>query len=100
MDLKSIKKGNRKTYRRYRIKMRIRKIVSGTSDRPRLTVFRSNKEIYVQLVDDLKGHTLMAASSREKGITGKSDTKTAQARQVGQLIAERAKEAGIAKSHL
>jgi large subunit ribosomal protein L18 len=95
MDLRSIKRNNRKAYRRYRIKMRIRKVISGTPDKPRLTVFRSNKEIYAQLIDDLDGRTLVAANSREKGIGEKTGTKTDKAKQVGQLIAERAKESGI-----
>lgn len=95
MDLKSIKKSNTRVYRRARIKMRIRKVVSGTADRPRLSVFRSNQEIYAQVIDDLAGRTLAAASSREKGISEKTATKTEKAKQVGTLIAERAKEAGI-----
>ena len=95
MDLKSVKKSNKRVYRRTRIKMRIRKVVSGTADRPRLSVFRSNQEIYAQVIDDLSGRTLVAASSREKGITEKTATKTEKAKQVGALIAERAKEAGI-----
>jgi len=95
MDLKSAKKSNKRVYRRTRIKMRIRKVVSGTADRPRLSVFRSNQDIYAQVIDDLAGRTLAAASSREKGITEKTATKTEKAKQVGTLIAERAKEAGI-----
>jgi len=95
MDLKSAKKSNKRVYRRLRIKLRIRKEVSGTSDRPRLTVFRSNKEIYTQLIDDLSGTTMAAASSREKGISDKKANKTEEAKLVGKLIAERAKEAGI-----
>ena len=95
MDLKKIKKSNKKTYRRIRIKKRIRKVVNGTNDRPRLSVFRSNTDIYAQLIDDLAGHTITAASSREKGITEKKANKTEKAKMVGQLIAERAKEAGI-----
>jgi large subunit ribosomal protein L18 len=95
MDLRSAKRNNKKTYRRIRIRLRIRKVVSGTSERPRLAIFRSNKEIYAQVIDDLKGHTLAAASSREKGIGEKTAKKTDKAKLVGQLIAERAKEAGI-----
>ncbi len=75
---------------RKRIHLRVRKKVNGTAERPRLNVFRSNKAIYCQLVDDTKGHTLVAAGSF--GLTG---TKTEQATAVGKLIAERAKEAGI-----
>ena len=55
--------------RRQRIRNRIRKIVSGTADSPRLSVYRSNKEIYAQLIDDVSGKTLCACSSREKEIT-------------------------------
>jgi len=84
-----------KEYRRSRIKQRVRKRISGTSDRPRMTVFRSNKEIYVQLIDDLAGKTLAAASSRDKGVADKKVTKTEQAKLVGKLVAERALEAGL-----
>lgn len=84
-----------KEYRRSRIKQRVRKRISGTADRPRMTVFRSNKEIYVQLIDDLAGKTLVSASSRDKGIADKKVTKTEQAKLVGKLAAERAVEAGI-----
>lgn len=75
---------------RKRIHMRIRKKVNGTAERPRLSVYRSNKAIYCQLINDQLGHTLVAASSL--GMTG---TNTAQAAEVGKLIAERAKAAGI-----
>lgn len=86
---------NRKAYRRWRIKMRIRKSIEGTSEKPRLSVFRSNKEIYAQLINDNEGNTLIAASSREEGIAAKKVNKTEKAKLVGQLIAEKAKEAGI-----
>lgn len=95
MDLKTAKRNNKKVYRRLRIKLRIRKVVNGTPERPRLSVFRSSKQIYAQLIDDQAGRTLLAASSSEKGIVEKKGTKTEKARQVGQLIAERAKENGI-----
>jgi large subunit ribosomal protein L18 len=78
--------------RRNRIRLRVRKKVSGSTERPRLSVFRSNKAIYCQVIDDLRGHTVAAASSREAEAAG---TKIDQARAVGQLIAERAKAAGI-----
>jgi large subunit ribosomal protein L18 len=84
-----------KEYRRNRIKLRIRKVISGTAERPRMTVFRSNKQIYVQLVDDLNGKTLASASSRVKSILEKEINKTDKAKLVGELMAERAKEAGI-----
>ena len=75
---------------RLRIHLRVRKKVNGTTERPRLNVYRSNKAIYCQIIDDLKGHTLAAASS--VGLTG---TKTEQATAVGKLIAEKAKSAGV-----
>ncbi len=75
---------------RQRVRYAIRKKVSGTSERPRLAIFRSNKEIYAQVIDDVNGNTLAAASSKEaKG------TKTEQATVVGKLIAETAKNAGV-----
>ena len=60
--------GNTKIYRRNRIRQRIKKVISGTSDFPRLSVFRSNKEIYCQLIDDINGKTLIQSSSRDKSI--------------------------------
>ena len=68
--------------------------MNGSTERPRLTVFRSNKQIYVQLVDDDSGHTLVSASSREKRLADKKVTKIEQAKLVGELIAEKAKDAG------
>ncbi len=91
----SVKIKNKKDYRRYRIKMRIRKVINGTPERPRLSVFRSNKQIYAQLIDDTECKTLVAASSRQLEIDDKKITKTVQAELVGKLIAEKAKEAGI-----
>ncbi len=86
-----------KLERRTRIKMRIRKHINGAAERPRLAVFRSNKQIYVQLIDDLKGVTLLSASSKEKEIAGKATgvKKTEQAKLVGQSIAVKCKEKGI-----
>ena len=84
----------KKLARRRRIRHGIRNKISGTAQRPRLSVFRSNKEIYVQLVDDLNGHTLAAASSREEGIQGQG-TKVEQARKVGMRLAEVAKSKGL-----
>jgi len=86
---------NRKEYRRLKIKRRIRKKVNGSADRPRMTVFRSNKQIYVQLVDDLSGRTLAAASSRDEEIAAQKVNKIEQAALVGKFIANKAKEAGI-----
>ena len=78
---------------RQRIHLRVRKKVSGTTERPRLSVFRSNKEIYCQLIDDLRGHTLAAADSRDSAVPAGSKIERAQA--VGKLIAERAQAAGV-----
>lgn len=85
-----------KIERRERIKMRIRKIVSGTSERPRMTVFRSNKQIYVQFIDDLAGVTLATASSLELAAETAGKSKGEIAAMVGQLAAKRATEKGIA----
>ena len=84
-----------KNERRQRIKNRIRKIVSGTEARPRLSVFRSNKEIYAQIVDDVTGKTIAAASSRDKDVSGTKGNKTEVAALVGKAIAERALKAGV-----
>ncbi len=86
-----------KIERRERIKMRIRKIVSGTAQKPRLTVYRSNKQIYTQLIDDVTGVTLAAASSTDKAIAeqAKGKNKVEIAAMVGKLTAERAVEKGI-----
>ncbi|MDR2385594.1 MAG: 50S ribosomal protein L18 [Tannerella sp.] len=86
-----------KTDRRKRIKYRIRKIVNGTSERPRMSVYRSNKQIYVQFIDDTKGITLTSASSRDKSLTEEIAGKTGVeiAGLVGKLSAERALEKGI-----
>ncbi|MDN3619948.1 50S ribosomal protein L18 [Polaribacter undariae] len=82
-----------KLQRRARIKRRIRKIVSGTAAKPRLSVYRSNKEIYAQLVDDVNGVTLASVSSRNKEIN--ASTKIEAATAVGKLIAEKATKAGV-----
>ncbi|WP_299335972.1 50S ribosomal protein L18 [uncultured Psychroserpens sp.] len=84
-----------KNERRLRIKSRIRKVVSGTEARPRLAVYRSNKEIYAQVVDDVTGKTLAAASSRDKDIASAKGTKTEIAALVGKAVAEKATKAGI-----
>ncbi len=85
-----------KTDRRTRIRRRIRKKLEGTAERPRLAVFRSNTQIYVQVIDDSAGLTLVAASSREKSVAVKEKIKkTEQAAKVGKLIAEKCKEKGI-----
>ncbi len=77
--------------RRIKIKTRIRGKVSGSAERPRMSVFRSNKQIYVQLIDDVAGRTLLAASS--KGI--EEGTKCEIAAKVGELVAKKALEAGV-----
>ena len=82
-----------KPERRQRIRFRIRKTISGTAANPRLSVFRSNKEIYAQLIDDVNGVTLLAASSREKEIGKGTNVEVATA--VGKLVAEKALKAGI-----
>ena len=84
-----------KNERRIRIKNRIRKVVSGTGARPRLAVYRSNKEIYAQIIDDVTGKTISAASSRDKDISSAKGTKTEVANLVGKAIAERALKAGV-----
>jgi large subunit ribosomal protein L18 len=84
-----------KNERRQRIKNRIRKIVSGTESRPRLSVFRSNKEIYAQIVDDVTGKTVAAASSRDKDISAANGNKLEAATLVGKSIGEKAMKAGV-----
>ena len=81
-----------KIERRIKIKYRVRNKISGTATCPRMSVFRSNKQIYVQVIDDLSGKTLAAASSL--GMTEKMPKKE-QAAKVGELIAKKAQEAGI-----
>tara|TARA_R110002050_G_scaffold180622_5_gene314195 strand:+ start:56 stop:412 length:357 start_codon:yes stop_codon:yes gene_type:complete len=81
--------------RRERLRMRIRKTVAGTESRPRLAVFRSNKEIYAQIIDDVNGKTITAASSRDKDIDASKVNKVEAAKMVGKAIAEKAVKAGI-----
>ena len=85
-----------KEARRKKIHLRVRKKIRGTAECPRMSVFRSNKAIYCQMIDDLNGVTIASASSKEAGVDGK--TKSEQATQVGKLIAERAKENNITKA--
>ena len=86
---------NAKTKHEARVRrhVRTRTKVNGTAERPRLAVFRSNRHIYAQLIDDSASRTLVAASDRE--VQGGGDGKTSSAKAVGELIAERAKAAGI-----
>jgi large subunit ribosomal protein L18 len=83
-----------KLYNRTRVRYRIRKKVSGVADKPRLSVYRSNREIYCQLIDDVNGVTLASASSKGMKVSG---TKIAMAAEVGKLLASKATSAGISK---
>lgn len=85
----------KKDIRRLKIKYRVRKKIRGTQDKPRLTVFRSNKQIYAQIIDDTEGKTLVSASTMVKDFEGEKKNKTELAKKVGQVLAERSKEAGI-----
>jgi len=84
-----------KLERRLKIKKSIRGKIAGTTERPRMSVYRSNKQISVQLIDDVNGKTLLAASSLEKEIASQKVTKSEQAAKVGALVANKAKDAGI-----
>jgi large subunit ribosomal protein L18 len=84
-----------KTTRRQNIRYRIRRKIAGTAQKPRLSVFRSNKDIYVQLIDDDAAVTLAAASSRDKDIATQTGTKIEKSKLVGQAIARKAKDLGI-----
>ena len=84
-----------KSKRRNRIKNRIRKVISGTKENPRLSVFRSNKEIYAQLVDDVTGSVLASSSSMEKEFSKTKLDKTKLAGSVGKSLAEKAVKIGI-----
>ncbi len=84
-----------KTIRRIRRKQGIRKRVFGVPDRPRLTVFRSAKHIYAQIIDDLQGKTLASCSTNEKGTTANNGGNCEAATMVGKTIADRARSAGI-----
>ena len=88
---------NVKKEARLKRKQRIRKKVAGTQERPRLSVFRSSKHIYAQVIDDVLGRTIVAASTMEKAVKDKSDfeNKVSKASYIGKLVAERAKEKGV-----
>ncbi len=86
---------NSKVNARRKIHYRIRKRVSGTSSKPRLSVFRSNKDIYVQLIDDVNGATLVSASSREKDIAAQKVAKIDTSKLVGESLARKAVDLGI-----
>jgi large subunit ribosomal protein L18 len=84
-----------KTVRRQNIRYGIRKKISGEASKPRLSVFRSNNEIYVQLIDDVNGQTLAAASSKDKAIAAQKGTRTEKSKLVGAAIANKASELGL-----
>ncbi|HEY6979237.1 MAG TPA: 50S ribosomal protein L18 [Chitinophagaceae bacterium] len=84
-----------KVLRRQKIRYRIRKNIAGTNQKPRLSVFRSNNDIYVQLIDDNDGKTLAAASTKDKDITAQKGTKIEKSKLVGAAIARKAGELGI-----
>lgn len=84
-----------KTARRQNIRFGIRKKINGTAAKPRLSVFRSNTEIYAQLIDDVNGQTLAAASSKEKSIAAQKGTKAEKSKLVGSAIAAKANELGL-----
>lgn len=81
--------------RRQKIRYKIRKKIEGTSASPRLSVFRSNTEIYAQVIDDINGKTLFAASSLEKEFSKEKGNKTEVAKKIGKTVGERALKAGI-----
>ena len=85
----------RKQLRRKSIRTRIRKIIKGTAERPRLSVFRSNKQIYAQIIDDINGVTIVAASSASKDFEGMKAKKVDIAKEVGKTIASKANQNGI-----
>ncbi len=97
MTLRSIHKLRTREDRRYRRHLRVRKKVSGTSERPRLVVFRSSKHTYAQVVDDTRGVTLVGAADTSAGLQVDGKGKTARSFALGQLIARKAKEKGIAQ---
>ena len=86
---------SRRTLQRRRRHLRVRKKVLGTAERPRLVVTRSNRHVFVQVIDDDKGHTLVSASTMEADLRADTGDKTAKSRKVGELIARRALDAGI-----
>ncbi|KAA2241575.1 50S ribosomal protein L18 [Chitinophaga agrisoli] len=86
---------NTKAIKRQNIRYRIRKKVAGTTQKPRLSVFRSNSDIYVQLIDDTNGTTLAAASSRDKDILAQKGTKSEKSKLVGAALAAKAKALGV-----
>jgi large subunit ribosomal protein L18 len=92
-----MKKPDSRQAGRTRRKKRVRKKVYGRSDKPRLSVFRSNRHIYAQIIDDSDGRTLVSASTMERGIDLKGRKKTEVAADVGRILAERARKDGLEK---
>lgn len=91
-------KTKKKNLRRARIRRGIRSKIEGTAERPRMSVFRSNRDIYVQLINDMQGHTLVAASSRDADMQANNKLKKVeQSKKVGEKVAQLAKEAGITR---
>ncbi len=88
---------NNKSSARLKIKFRVRKKVNGTSEKPRLTVFRSNTDIYAQLIDDENGVTVASANSRQKDIAAQKAPKVEKSKMVGESIAQKAKALGLEK---
>ncbi|HLK28930.1 MAG TPA: 50S ribosomal protein L18 [Puia sp.] len=86
---------DKKFVKKQKVQYRIRKKVAGSAEKPRLAVFRSNSDIYVQLIDDNDGKTLAAASSRDKDITAQKGTKSEKSKLVGAAIARKANELGL-----
>ncbi len=86
---------SRKNKRRNAIRSRIRRTIKGSQERPRLSIYRSNKQIYVQVIDDLHGNTLVSASSAETNVNEQEANKVEKAKLVGKMIAEKALAAGI-----
>jgi large subunit ribosomal protein L18 len=84
-----------KIIRRQKIRYGIRRKISGTTQKPRLSVFRSNTEVYVQLIDDVSGKTLAAASSKDKDIAAQKVTRIEKSKLVGAAIARKAKDVGL-----
>ena len=84
-----------KTARRQRIRFNVRKNINGTSARPRLSIFRSNADIYAQLIDDISGATIAAASTRDKDIKAQKGTKTEKSKLVGATVARKAVDLGV-----
>ena len=95
VELRAHKHMSKKTSSRLRRQVRVRKKVSGTAERPRLVVTKSARHLFAQVIDDVAGKTLASASTMESDLRGSGDDKTAKAKTVGGLLAERAKAAGV-----